>query len=272
MATAMVRRPVVAGYYYPAEPQMLAEQVDAHTRSTRPASLACGVIVPHGSFQRAGKIIGSTFARVRIPRRCILLGPSHAGNMMPWSLMTRGAYRTPLGDVAIDEPCAEALRMRCAFLEVDVWAQQGEHAIEVQIPFLQRLGPSDLTVVPVMVGSEDAAECAHMGRALAQVIRLQEEPVLLLAPADLSHYQPRQQGKGQDAALIAAIATLDGPGLLSTTRERSITMCGAGAAACVLEAAAQLGAMDAELVAYGMSDESGGDPDSVVGYAGIVIR
>jgi hypothetical protein len=190
---------------------------------------------------------------------------------MRWSVMMDGAYRTPLGDVPVDPDCASALRERCPFLEPDGWAQRGEHAVEVLLPMLQRLGPPGLTVVPIVTGSEELEEFGRLAAALAQVIRMQEEPVLLLASTDLSHYQPRGPAEGQDRALLAALTALDGDGLIRAVREQGILMCGYAAAACVVEAAKQLGATRSTLAAYGTSADAGGDPGSVTGYAGLII-
>jgi AmmeMemoRadiSam system protein B len=176
-----------------------------------------------------------------------------------------------LGDVPIDARCAEALRQRCPFLEADAWAQRGEHAIEVLIPFLQRLGPPDLTVVPIVMGAEDETELAQLAQGLAQVARMSEERCLFLASADLSHYEPHSRAAEQDGALIERICALDGAGLMQTAREGGVLMCGAGAVTCVLEAAKALGASRGTLVRYGTSAETDGDPHAVVGYAGIVI-
>ena len=174
---------------------------------------------------------------------------------------------------------------RCArapFLEPDAWAQRGEHAIEVVIPFLQRLGPPDLAIAPIVMGAAaDPDEIAALATAIAQVVRLHEEPVLLIASSDLSHYEPLAVGIRQDRELIAAISRLDGRALIDRVREEGlpaeasaqagIRMCGASAVACVLEAARALGSREASLAAYGTSAEAGGDPSSVIGYAGMVI-
>ena len=186
--------------------------------------------------------------------------------------MEGGAYRTPLGEVPIDVPGAEALRARCPFLEGDAWAQQGEHAIEVVLPFLQRLAPPDLAIVPIITGSRDEEEFKSLSEALAQVVRMQEEPVLLIASTDLSHYEPRERGAAHDRALLEAVRTLEGKALLRCVREQGIVMCGDGAAAAVLDAARTLGGSSATVVRYGTSAEAGGDPGSTTGYAGVVIK
>ena len=270
--TCVIRRPAVAGYYYPAEPLALARAVDEFARGDGPPQSAIGVVVPHGSYRHAGRILGQTLARVAIPRRCILLGPTHTGSWMPWSLMEAGAYRTPLGDVPIDERCAAALRARCPFLSPDAWAQRGEHAIEVVLPFLQRLGPRDLAIVPIVMGAEDRAECAQLATALAQVVRLQEEPVLLIASSDLSHYEPQARGAEQDHVLLEAMEHLETFAFLRRVHEEGVLMCGSGAVACVLDAAKALEARQARLSGYGTSAEAGGDPHSVIGYAGLIIQ
>ena len=270
MTLRAIRRPTVAGYYYPADPETLRRTIEMLTRTEASPVSARAVLVPHGSYHHAGGVAGAALARVAIPRRCIIAGPSHTGSWMSWSVMVGGAYRTPLGDVPIDEACAEALRRRCPFLEADGWSQRGEHAIEVVLPFLQQLGPPDLTIVPVIIGSDDRTEQSRFAEALAQVVRMQEEPVLLIASSDLSHYRSQAEGAAQDRELIQAITALDSNALIRSVNDHAILMCGY-AAACVLDAGKALGAACASLIKYGTSAEAGGDPGSAIGYAGIVI-
>jgi len=272
MANNSLRRPAVAGYFYPAEPEALLAAIDGWTRRDATPAEARAILVPHGSYARSGAIIGAVCARVVIPRRCLLLGPSHTGSWMRWSLMASGACRTPLGDVPVDETGAEALRRRCPFLEADAWAQRGEHALEVVLPFLQRRGPADLTVVPIVMGAEDAGEIQQVAAAVAQMVRMSEEPWLLIASAELSQHERCDRATELDRALIERIVALDSSGLLRMARESPTRMCGAGAAACVLEAAAALGGSRGTLVRYGTSADAGGDPHSATGYAGFMIN
>ncbi len=248
----------------------LREQLASFTRTETARVQAHAVVVPHGSYTRAGAVLGATLARTVIPRQCVILGPSHTGSWMPWSVMTDGAYRTPLGDVSINTWAAQALRRRCPFLEADAWSQRGEHAIEVVLPFLQWLGPSDLTVVPIVVGSDDEAQFTQLARGLAEVIRMAEEPVLIIASSDLSHYETQAEGAAQDRRLLDALGALDSRALIRQVREGS-RMCGYGAVACAIESAKTLGAARATVAAYSTSAETGGDPHAVIGYAGVVI-
>lgn len=271
--TPRSRRPAVAGYFYPDAPAELAEVVDALFMDTAADPVAArALIVPHGGLAHSGRVAAAAIGAVRVPRRCIILGPSHTGSWMPWSLMVNGAYRTPLGDVPIDELAAQALRGRCSFLEADAWAQPGEHAIEAVLPLLQRRAPADLAIVPIIMGPADGVQLEQLAEALAQVVRMQEEPVLLIASTDLSHYETKQRGAEQDAAILGAIRTLDGAAVLQRVREQGAVMCGDGATACVLDAARALGAGRSRLVRYSTSARTGGDPNSCTGYAGMVIQ
>ena len=272
MGVPMVRRPAVAGYFYPSDPTQLREQVDRFAKSDGTRVQARAVIVPHGSYRHSGAIAGAAFGRAVIPRRCIMIGPSHTGSWMPWSIVTGGAYRTPLGEVPIDAACAEALCARCSFLAADAWSQRGEHAIEVQLPFLQRLGPPDLSIVPIVTSADDAGEFVQLAQAIAQVVRMQEEPVLLVASSDLSHYEPQTRGADQDRALLEAIQAMDGASLVRLVQNDRVLVCGYGAVACVLDASRRLGAGTAQLVRYGTTADAGGDPNSVIGYASLLIE
>ncbi|MBI4340775.1 MAG: AmmeMemoRadiSam system protein B [Candidatus Omnitrophica bacterium] len=269
--TGVIRRPAVAGYLYPADPAEAAQAIDRLMDRTAAAAPALAAIVPHGSWAQCGAVIAAALSRMVLPRRCVVIGPSHTGTWMPWSLLEGGWYRTPLGDVPVDRFLADALRRRCPFLEVDAWAQHGEHAIEVVLPFLQRLSPSGLCLVPIISGSDDAEQFFQLGEALAQVVRMAEEPVLLVASSDLSHYEPCAETARQDERLLAAIRALDGAAVLHIVREAGVRMCGYGAVVSVLEAAKRLGAREAHIERYGTSAQTGGDADSAIGYAGVRI-
>ena len=266
------RRPAVAGYFYPEPPAELAAAVDALFDDAAAEQIdGRALIVPHGGLTHSGRVAAAAIGAVRVPRRCVILGPSHTGSWMPWSLMVNGSYRTPLGDVPVDEPAAQALRERCPFLETDAWAQPGEHSIEAVLPLLQRRGPADLSIVPIILGTADDGQLSRLSEALVQVVRLQEEPVLLIASTDLSHYETTQRGAEQDAAILGAIRTLDGAAVLQCVREQTAVMCGDAVTACVLDAARALGAARARLVRYSTSARTGGDPGSTTGFAGLVI-
>jgi AmmeMemoRadiSam system protein B len=184
--------------------------------------------------------------------------------------MSQGAYATPLGEVPIDEALAHHLRQRCSLLEEDELAHQAEHAIEVQLPFLQWLGPIDGAIVPVIINSEEPAEWEQMAEALAQALR-EEDDVLLIASADFSHYVPQARAQAHTERVLRAIRHLDVADWRAAVQDETMITCSLAPVACLLGAVARVGATQAEVVRTGTSAEAGGDPQSVTGYAGVLV-
>lgn len=270
--TPRLRRPAVAGYYYPEDPLVLRESLTRLFPPSTEKIPARAMILPHGSLKQSGRVAAATLGKVRIPARCVILGPSHTNSAMRWELMPNGAYQTPLGAVPVDETLCQTLMECCPFLEADAWAQRGEHAIEVVLPFLQMARPEGFSIVPIVTSSDAEEEFAALAQALAQVITAQEDEVLLIASSDLSRYEEAASGAEKDRHLLEAIVDLNGSALVRQIHSGCAAMCGYGPAACVVMAAAQLGATKGDVVSYTTSVEADGDPHSTVGYAGIIIR
>ena len=275
----MIRPPAVAGRFYPNDPVELRAVVatllaDAR-QSIRPSDhRTVAVIAPHAGYLYSGATAAAVFARVQIPGLVVILAPNHTGVCEAESgvsLWESGAFRTPLGDVAIDADAAAALRdISHGFVDVDHQAHRDEHAIEVQLPFLQLRAPS-LSIVPLVLAWDGWEQARELGDALASVVQQWREPVLLLASSDLNHYESAAVSELKDAQALAAIRALDGEELLRRCREERISMCGRSAAATVLAAAHKLGSPRAEVVDYRHSGWVSGDEARVVGYGGVVI-
>ena len=143
----------------------------------------------------------------------------------------------------------------------------------MQLPWLQRLGPPGLTVAPIVtrVGPDEAI-AESVGEALAGVVRRAGEPVLLVASSDFSHHAPEARAAREDTQLIETIEALDVAAFCRGVTDLRASVCGAGAIAAVMAAARRLGAARGTLIQYGTSAQTGGDPDSATGYAGIVVN
>jgi hypothetical protein len=186
------------------------------------------------------------------------------------SVMSEGAWETPLGEVAIHDGFASALKRRFPALEEDAAAHRAEHAAEVELPFLQSLQPQ-LRFVPIALGTGRLEVLEQLGLALADVIAQHGEPVLMVASSDMNHYESDAVTRVKDHRAIERILTLDPRGLHEVVTQQDISMCGYGPTVAMLTAARQLGAKSAELVKYATSGDVSGDRDMVVGYAGVVI-
>ena len=270
MSTA-VREPAVAGYFYPGRPETLLRDVRSYTAAPEAKLRALGCVAPHAGYMYSGHVAGAVYARLELPRRFLILCPNHTGVGEPLAIMSRGAWRTPLGDARIDEPLAAQLIERCSLLSEDSLAHRSEHALEVQLPFLQALLP-DFTFVPIAVGVGSFPPLAELGEAMAEVIAAQHHTILIIASSDMNHYESDALTRVKDAKAIEPMIALDARRLYDVVRVQHISMCGFGPAVAMLTAAKRLGATQAELVKYATSGDISGDFDRVVGYAGIIVR
>ncbi len=276
-----VRQPAVAGLFYPGQPAQLVAAVrellaalDEDGRGPPPPAPAIAAVAPHAGYVYSGRTAGAVFARIEVPRRCVVLAPNHTGlGESKWggSAYAVGTLVTPMGEVPVDETTAAALLARCDVLEDDPAAHAREHAVEVQLPFLLARRP-DVMVVPVVLGWSDWPHTRALGEALADVVRAAAEPVLLLASSDMNHYESAATAAEKDRLALAEVERLDGEALLDVTRRHHVTMCGRVPAAAVLHAARLLGAARGEVVHYSHSGMVSGDLDAVVSYAGVVAR
>ena len=274
MATTPLRHPAVAGRFYPSDPDDLRAEVHGYlslassTNQTPVRALGC--IAPHAGYVYSGHVAGAVFARVEVPRRCIVLCPNHTGMGRALAILSEGAWQTPLGDVPIDGELAGALKRRFPDLQEDSAAHRAEHSAEVELPFLLLRQPA-LRFVPIALGTGQFEILEQLGKALADVIAAQNDSILIVASSDMNHYEADTVTRVKDHRAIERILTLDARGLFDVVTQQSISMCGFGPAVAMLTAARQLGAKSAELVKYATSGDVSGDRERVVGYAGVVV-
>jgi AmmeMemoRadiSam system protein B len=276
MSTTPLRRPAVAGRFYPADPNDLRAEGLAYlsqvTSSNQAPVQAFGCIAPHAGYMYSGHVAGAVFARVEVPKRCIVLCPNHTGVGHALAIMSEGAWQTPLGDAPIDAELAAALKERFPALQEDSAAHRAEHACEVELPFLLLRQP-ELSFVPIALGTRQFDILEKLGKAVAEVISTsaQDDPILIVASSDMNHYESDAVTRAKDHRAIERILSLDPRGLFDVVMQQNISMCGLGPAVTTLTAVRQLGAKSAELVKYATSGDISGDRNLVVGYAGVVV-
>jgi AmmeMemoRadiSam system protein B len=273
MTSTSIRHPAVAGRFYPREPAALRAEVQSYIAqaSGQNAVRAVGCIVPHAGYVYSGHVAGAVFAELEVPKLCIVICPNHTGMGRALAIMSEGAWETPLGQVPIAGKFADALMQRCPLLQEDSAAHRSEHAIEVELPFLQVRQPH-LKFVPIALGTRDFEVLHQLGEAIADTIAAQDAPVLLVASSDMNHYESDAITRVKDERAIAPMLALDARALYDVVMQEHISMCGFGPAVAMLTAARKLGATSAELVKYATSGDISGDRDMVVGYAGIIVR
>jgi len=266
-----VRHPAVAGRFYPGQPEVLMRDLQSYLGVAGEKIEAMGCVVPHAGYMYSGHVAGAVYARLVLPQRIIVLCPNHTGMGRPLAIMSEGAWDTPLGKVEIDHELALELRNADQHLSEDINAHRAEHALEVQLPFLQALR-REFAFVPIVVGVSSYEPLAELGDAIAQAAAAHDEKILIIASSDMNHYESDAITRIKDGKAIEPILRLDPKGLFDVVVNEDISMCGYGPTIVMLTAAKRLGAESAELIKYATSADVSGDRDTVVGYAGVIVH
>ena len=270
MLTSQVRHPAVAGQFYPGSRSALVAELEAYMPQRTNLIPALGCVAPHAGYVYSGTVAGAVFASIQIPEHVILLCPNHTGLGRPLSLMREGVWETPLGAVPIDTDLASALLDQSALLEINADAHRAEHAIEVELPFLQLRHPG-IRFVPIAVGTSRWDYLAAVGEAVGCAVGGFGQKALIVASSDMNHYESDHITRIKDGKAIERMLALDPLGLYDVVMNEDISMCGYGPATIMLIAAKHLGATRAVQIRYATSGDVSGDRRSVVGYAGIAI-
>ncbi len=267
----MIRSPTVAGYFYPASPAdlkaMLGEYIDKKAKKEN----AVGLLMPHAGYIYSGAVAGAAISRVKFKDTFIIMGPTHSGQGEPFSVMAEGTWKMPMGNVEIDTELADKIIANSKCLKEDIEAHINEHAVEVQLPFLQYIKP-DVRIVPVILAGARLPVYQEIGHAIAEAIKELKREAVILASGDMTHHEPVEQAKAKDMKAVEAMLALDEEELTRRYNALNITMCAHGPAATLITAAKELGATGAELVKYMTSGDTTGDLDDVVGYAGVIFK
>jgi len=289
-----LRNAVVAGQFYPGSEQQLLQQLEECFLEKRgygklpvlqkTVGALRGLVVPHAGFIYSGAIASHAYGRLAkqgFADTFIILGPNHTGMGSGVSVMTQGAWKTPLGIVPIDEPLAKSLAT--GIVDQDASAHTYEHSIEVQLPFLQFLAQGrSFSFVPLCLMMQDSDTVQDIGEILTKAVQESKKHVVLIASSDFSHagfnyrsspppgMRVDEYATQQDTLAIKEILALDPQGLIETVEQHDITMCGSGPVAAMLLAAKNLGASRAELLKYGTSYEVH-PGSSCVGYGAIAV-
>jgi len=266
---AAIRKPAVAGTWYPGDRASLVAEVEGFLADVVPVEVPgrlVALISPHAGLRYSGPVAAHAYARLRGRRdlTAVIVGPSHRVAFAGVSVYARGAFGTPLGEIPIDEALAAALLAADDVMLDEPSPHRDEHSLEMQLPFLQHLVPG-LRIVPLLMGSQDRAEVEALARALGRA--LHERDALLVASSDLSHYHPATVANELDAKVVGDVARLDPEALMDRLESFHGHACGGGPMVAVLKAARARGATLATILRYADSGDAGdGDKRRVVGY------
>jgi AmmeMemoRadiSam system protein B len=285
MRESSVLGPAVAGSWYPRDRDELTGLVDAlleTAEAVRPkaAEPVSALIAPHAGFAYSGAVAASAFVRLSgLPvRRIVLLGPSHHFGFRGAVIPDRAiVYRTPLGDVPIDRDATGQLREAAGFNANDGMFEP-EHALEAELPFLQRVVGPDVPIVPVLLGGRAAREDAQgLADAIAPLV---SASTLVVVSSDFTHFGPRfdyvpfrdeipARIRELDLGAVRAIEAGDADAFSRYVDATGATICGRRAIDVLLRL--PLAAPGAELLDYDTSGHVTGAWDHSVSYAALAV-
>jgi AmmeMemoRadiSam system protein B len=262
-----VRRPAAAGTFYPRDPGELARMVDAlldeaaatSTSGEPPEPVA--LIAPHAGYVYSGVLAAAAHRLTpqTRPRRVVVLAPAHTVPLRCLAVPSATAFATPLGEVPVDtEACRELISVVPEAVTDDL-AHVGEHAVEVHLPFLQRVRPDGWTLVPVVVGATTAAVVAA-----ALDVLCADSDSLPVVSTDLSHYLDQAAAAERDRHTVEAVLRLDDTGIGPSDA------CGRYALRGLLLWAARRH-LEVTSLGWSTSAVASGDRSRVVGYAAFAL-
>jgi len=276
-----IRPPAVAGSFYPDDPDELAAMVDGllaeasgYDYSGRLFALVC----PHAGYVYSGHVAAESYAALRNSgaERVVVISPSHVEAFPGASVYDGDAYATPLGLVPVDKAFAKNLAAANDRITLSGRGHdhgrlsRGEHALEVQLPFLQR-AVGEFTVVPVVMGDQKYETCRALGVALARLIG-DDSRTVIVASSDLSHFHSYDDACALDRMVLESIEWWDYYSLSRNFGTRTWEACGGGPIVAAMMASERLGADRAALLKYANSgDVPVGDRERVVGYSAFVF-
>ncbi|MFC1999570.1 AmmeMemoRadiSam system protein B [Chloroflexota bacterium] len=278
-----MRKPAVAGSWYAGSADSLRRQIEGcFLHPLGPGALPgepgekerniMGLVSPHAGYAFSGPVAAHGFlqlAKECKPETIVILGPNHTGLGAYVAVSAEDTWRTPLGDVELDNEVGEAIVAASRWAEWDDLAHKNEHSIELQLPFLQYTYGFGFKVVLVAMMRQNLDVSQELGGAIARALR--DKNGIIIASSDFTHHEPHDSASKKDHLALEAIIDLHPERLAEVVDNYRISTCGPGPVIAMLTACRQLGAKTARLLRYADSGDITGDYHRVVGYASVSV-
>ncbi len=238
------------------------------------------LIVPHAGYEYSGPIashsyhVASDFFNANDSKNTtvIILGPNHYGLGSGVALSPSDKWATPLGDVNVRIEMSKKLSRNCNILDFDELAHSKEHSIEVQLPFLQIVSRKEASwgIIPISMMLQDIETARQIAQSITELIEdSKDEKFLVLGSSDLTHYEAEERAREKDCKLLDTVAKMNLLEYYNVLERLSVSACGYGAIATVIEVAKKLRRSTGVVLKYATSGDVSGDKSSVVGYSSV---
>lgn len=269
-----IRKSVIAGSWYPGRPDTLHTQIQGFLKAvSEPPGLSgdlVALIVPHAGYVYSGGIAAQAYKLLltRPFSQVVIIAPSHRVPFRGASIDQKDGYETPFGIIPVDRALSQTIAEKSPIFKFVPGGHAQEHALEIQLPFLQET-LKHFSIVPIIQGSQDSATCEEMARALAEALKGKQ--VLLVASTDLSHFHGYDQANKLDKKILDRVGAFDERGLMQDLTEGQVEACGGGPLVTVMKTARLLSADKPVVLKYANSGDVTGDRSGVVGYMAAAI-
>jgi AmmeMemoRadiSam system protein B/AmmeMemoRadiSam system protein A len=271
-----VRQAAVAGSFYPADPKVLSAMIDnllAKVTVPQITDPILAVVAPHAGYEYSGRVAAYTYVQLKGHKytRVVVIAPSHHVAFDFTSIYDGDAYATPLGNVPVDKAFAQKLVKMSSTMKLssqghDPTSAGGEHAVEVQLPWLQKV-LGNFEVVPIVMGDQSYESSRALGVALTKLIKKEGGDTLVLASSDLSHYHTYDDAVTIDHKTLNALQAWDYFSMSRNFQARVWEACGGAPIVAAMIYAERMGANQARVLKYENSGDVTGDHSRVVGYS-----
>lgn len=270
---SLIKKTNVAGSFYEADPQILAGHIDQLLAAAQvePVAEVPMMIVPHAGYVFSGPVAAHGFKAVAAHHYAsvIILAPSHFYPFGGAAIWSKGAFETPLGNLSVDETLAAQLLKQTPVIKEEPKAFEREHAVEVELPFIERV-LGQVKIVPIVLGEPNINDAKAVAEALDAVLG-QRRDVLVLISSDMSHYHPYQEAVAMDQRTLQAIIAGDVPGFWQGIYNGRMEMCGFMPVTVGMLLAKQRGLSQVKVLTYANSGDTTGDKSKVVGYSAVLF-
>lgn len=269
---SQVRRPAVAGYFYPADSLRLKNEIEillsvAEKREI-PGRLF-GIVVPHAGYIYSGKTAayGFNLLNKNKIKTVIIISPSHREYFPGVSVYDGDAYQSPLGTIPINKKITEELTKKSRIIFKGKEGHREEHAIEVQLPFLQTV-LDDFNLVPVVMGDQGKPFIDELADKISETA---DEYTVIVSSSDLSHYHSSETADRMDSLVEKDIVNFDYNNLTENIGSGKCEACGAGAIIAMMKSADKLNYRKSLVMHRSDSGDTTGDRNEVVGYLSAAV-
>jgi AmmeMemoRadiSam system protein B len=272
-----IRKPAVAGSFYPADRDKLQKVISSYLTQAGNISdefnnrKVIGIVSPHAGYIYSGSVAayGYNYLAKEDFQSYVILAPSHRGRFKGASIIPKGIYKTPLGDVEIDSELGERLERKPYFGFIKE-AHDMEHSLEVQLPFLQAIKP-ETKISPVVIGTTDIDICISIGETIAEEVHSSGKSCGIIISTDLSHYYSYDEAVKKDRGFIQVLESFDERRIKEDILSGKCEACGEGPVIAGISLSKKLGAKKLKVIKYANSGDTAGPKDQVVGYLSALI-